>query len=284
MRGLVWRRGLLLRVFPGAWCYPAGWLGLVYELAPGVYTVGSLPAAFVEPLGALVVADLHLGFEEEAAREGVYVPRVQLRRSLEVVRRGLEETGAGWVIFAGDVKHSFSRLTRSEREELSRLFGFLRGEGVRVTVVRGNHDNYLVLVARDYGVEVVDELYVDGYLFFHGHRRPAGGYTGPVKAALMGHEHPSIRLRDRLGYIAKLPAFLSAPYPGLGARLVVLPAVGQYQTGTTVSLSPATYLSPVLREDIPLEEVRPYVLAEELGVLEFPELGLLEDLLDEVTL
>ena len=256
---------------------------MVYELAPGVYTVGSLPAVYVEPLDALVVADLHLGFEEEAAREGVFVPRVQLGRALEVLRRGLEETGAGWVVFAGDVKHSFSRLTRSEREELGRVFGFLRGEGRRVTVVRGNHDNYLVLVARDYGVEVVDELYEKGVLVVHGHRRPRGGYPGRVEAVVMGHEHPSLRLRDRLGYIAKLPAFLTAPYPGLGARLVVLPAVGQYQTGTTVSLSPDTYLSPILREDIPLAEVKPYVLAEELGVLEFPELGLLEDLLEQVT-
>ncbi len=255
-----------------------------YELAPGIETVGSLPAVYARRLGALIVADLHLGFEEEAAREGYYVPRVQLQRALGVLRRGLEETGAEWVIFAGDVKHSFSRLTWAEREELSRLFGFLRERGVRVTVVRGNHDNYLPLVAREYGVEIVDELYVDGVLVIHGHRKPMGGYPGRVEAIVMGHEHPSLRLRDKLGYIAKLPAFLSAPYPPLGARLVVLPAVGQYQTGTTVSLSPDTYLSPLLREDVPLHEVKPYVLAEELGVLEFPELGLLEDLLEEVAL
>ncbi len=255
---------------------------MVYELAPGVYTVGSLPAAYVEPLDALVVADLHLGFEEEAAREGVYVPRVQLGRALEVLRRGLKETGAGWVILDGDVKHSFSRLTRSEREELRRLFEYLREEGVRVTVVRGNHDNYLVLVARDYGVEIVEELREGDYLFVHGHRAPGDEHAG-VKAVVIGHEHPSLRLRDRLGYIAKLPAFLSAPYPRLRSRLVVLPAVGQYQTGTTVSLSPETYLSPILRREVPLEEIRPYVLAEELGVLEFPELAVLEDLLEEVT-
>ncbi|KSW12658.1 phosphoesterase [Pyrodictium occultum] len=250
---------------------------------PGIETVGDLPAVYVRRLNALVLADTHLGFEEEAAKQGLYVPRIQLLRTLEVLREGLDSTGADWVIFAGDVKHSFSRLLRSEREELSRVFQYLtRERGVRVTIVRGNHDNYLPLVARDYGVELVQELYERGILVIHGHRKPQGGYPGPVEAVIMGHEHPSLRLRDKLGYVAKLPAFLVAPYPPLRARLVVLPAVGQYQTGTTVSLSPDTYLSPILREEVPLGEVKPYVLAEELGVLEFPELALLEDLLAEV--
>lgn len=255
------------------------------ELVPGVEVVGDLPAVYVRRLRAVVLADLHLGFEEEAAKQGVFIPRIQLLRSLEVLRRSLDETGADWVIFAGDVKHCFSRLLRSEREELSRVFEFLtRERGVRVTVVRGNHDNYLPIVAEKYGVEIVQELYKDGILVVHGHRKPQGGYPGPVETVIMGHEHPSLRLRDKLGYIAKLPAFLVAPYEKLNAKLVVLPAVGQYQTGTSVTLSPETYLSPILREDIDLRKIKPYVLAEELGVLEFPELELLEDVLAEVTL
>ncbi len=257
---------------------------MTYELAPGVEIIHSLPAVYIRSLRAVVLADLHLGFEEEAARQGYYVPRIQLMRALEVLRRSLDETGADWVIFAGDVKHSFSRLLSSERRELREVFEYLRRRNVRATVVRGNHDNYLILVARDYDVELVEELFMDGILIIHGHKRPQGEYGNPIKAVIMGHEHPSLRLRDKLGFIAKLPAFLTAPYPRLNATLVVLPAVGQYQTGTTVSLSPETYLSPILREDIPLQEIRPYVLAEELGVLEFPELGLLDDLLDKIEL
>jgi putative SbcD/Mre11-related phosphoesterase len=259
--------------------------GLLIELAPGVEVVEDLPVVYVRRLKAVVLADLHLGFEEEAARQGVFIPRIQLFRSLEVLRRSLEETDAEWVIFAGDVKHCFSKLLRSEREELSRLFEFLvREKNVRVTVVRGNHDNYLPIVAEKYGVEIVQELYRDGILIIHGHKKPRGEYQGPVEVVIMGHEHPSIRLRDKLGFIAKLPAFLVAPYEKLKARLIVLPAVGQYQTGTSVTLSPETYLSPILREDIDLRKIKPYVLAEELGVLEFPELELLEDVLAEVNL
>ncbi|MET1128552.1 MAG: metallophosphoesterase [Thermoproteota archaeon] len=251
------------------------------EILPGVETVDDLPAIYIRGLKAVALADAHIGFEEEAAAKGIYIPRIQGLRALEATRRAVEATGAQWVIFVGDIKHSFSRLLRTEREELQKLFDFLASKiSVRVTVVRGNHDNYLPLVARRYGVEVVDELYAEGILFIHGHRKPVEPGLGPVKLIVMGHEHPSLRLRDRLGFVAKLPAFLVAPLKTARTKVVVLPAVGQYQTGTTVSLDPSTYLSPILREDVDLKEVRPYVLAEGLGVLEFPELGLLEDLLD----
>lgn len=256
---------------------------MTYELAPGIETLESLPVVYARSIRAVILADLHLGFEEEAARQGFYVPRAQLMRALEVLRRALDETGADWVIFAGDVKHSFSRLLPSERRELREVFEYLKKRSVKTSIVRGNHDSYLRLVARDYDVEVLDELFAGNMLVIHGHKKPRGEYKG-VKAIIIGHEHPSLRLRDKLGFIAKLPAFLTAPYPQYNTVLVVLPAVGQYQTGTTVSLSPDTYLSPILREDIPLHEIKPYVLAEELGILEFPELGLLEDLLDSVVL
>jgi hypothetical protein len=47
-------------------------------------------------------------------------------------------------------------------------------------------------------------------------------------------------------------------------------------------LNPETYLSPILRHEVDLGKLKPFVIAEEVGVLEFPELKLLEDLLVEV--
>ena len=249
------------------------------EIAPGVITVADLPAVYVRDLDAVIMADLHLGFEDEAVAQGYFIPRVQARRVLSIVRRVLDETRASWVIFAGDVKHNFARLTRSERRELKTLFTLLQERGVRVTVVRGNHDNYLSLIARDYRVEVVDMLRAEWLGVVHGHRRE--DFEG-LQVIVMGHEHPSIRVRDRVGYIAKFPCFLVAPLRGVGAEVVVLPAVGQYQTGTTVSLLPETYLSPILKRDVDLARAKPFILGENLGVLEFPELSVLEEILAEV--
>ncbi len=247
------------------------------ELVPGVYSVADLPVAYIRDLDAIVLADLHLGFEDEAASMGYFIPRVQGRRTVNILRRALEQTRASTVILAGDVKHSFSRLTRSEREELKKLFTFLLERDVHTIIVRGNHDNYLTLIARDYRVEVVDSLRAEGTIVVHGHKSLEKDLKGDI--IVMGHEHPSIRIRDKLGYVAKFPCFLTAPLRSREGIVVVLPAVGQYQTGTTVSLSKETYLSPILKRDVVLEKAKPFILAENLGVLEFPELELLEELL-----
>ncbi|HIP65614.1 MAG TPA: phosphoesterase, partial [Pyrodictium sp.] len=64
------------------------------ELVDGVEIVESLPLVYLRDVKALVLSDLHLGFEEEAASQGMFIPRIQLRKSLEVLRRGLEATDA----------------------------------------------------------------------------------------------------------------------------------------------------------------------------------------------
>ncbi len=250
------------------------------ELIPGVEPVGEHPIAYIRPLKALVMADLHLGFEEEAAKHGYFIPRVQLKRTLRMLEEALSLYNPDRVIIVGDVKHTFERLTRLEREEVGKLFAFLKSKGLEVTVVKGNHDSYLVLVARDYGVEVVKPYLLMGdYLFIHGHKEPPPEVK--PRYIIMGHEHPSLSVRDRIGFVAKLPCFLVGVHKPTGAQLLVLPAVGVYQTGTTVSTIPESYLSPILRKQVELEKLKPYVIAEGLGVLEFPELGLLEEIISE---
>ena len=99
---------------------------------------------------------------------------------------------------------------------------------------------------------------------------------------MMGHEHPSIKLRDKLGFYVKMQSFIVAPMKNANTYVIVLPALGQYQTGSSITLNPNSYLSPILKEDVILEEIEPYVIVENLGVLSFPKIGLLSDLLEEV--
>ncbi len=250
------------------------------ELAPGVEVVGETPIVYLRRLRTLVFADLHLGFEEEAARQGYFLPRVQLKRALRMLEEAFSQVDAERVVILGDVKHTFERLTRLEREEVSKLFEFLRTRVERITVVKGNHDSYLVTVAKRYGVEIVKwHLEVDGVVFTHGHRRLELGEGTKPHLILMGHEHPSLAVKDRIGYVMKAPCYLVARHKPTGALLIVLPAMGAYQTGTTVSTLPDAYLSPILKREVDLREARPFVIAEGLGVLEFPTLGEMEELL-----
>ena len=62
-----------------------------------------------------------------------------------------------------------------------------------------------------------------------------------------------------------------------GRKIVTLPAVGIYQTGSKVTLSRDTYLSPILKDDVVIEDLRPIIVDEEVGVFELPPLAELLD-------
>ena len=256
---------------------------MLIEPKNGIEIVADLPALYIREMDSLVVADLHIGFEEEAASQGLFIPFTQYNHIINVIDKALDRTNASHIIFLGDVKHSFSSLLRTERRDLTKLFNHLKSRwGVNITIIRGNHDSFLTLIARKHGIKIVDELYYNGILFIHGHRKPSGNYPENPRIIIMGHEHPSIKLRDKLGFYVKMQSFIFAPMKNTNTRVIVLPALGQYQTGSSITLDPSSYLSPILREDVILEEIKPYVIVENLGVLPFPQISLLRDLLEEV--
>jgi metallophosphoesterase superfamily enzyme len=56
-------------------------------VARGVFALASGPALFMPRHSLVVLADIHLGYESALARTGVFLPIVQLRKAVEVVRR-----------------------------------------------------------------------------------------------------------------------------------------------------------------------------------------------------
>ncbi len=237
-----------------------------------------LPGLYATPQGALIykdvaiVADLHLGFEEEMGKKGIFLPPAQLKRALEVVEALSKATRT--LVIAGDLKHQFGRLGKQERVDVERFLDAVEKRGLKLILVRGNHDNFVRHLVEDRGFEVVEELDLgNGLKVIHGHKEAELG-----EVTVMGHEHPSIAMRDPVGAVAKFPCFLRVPTER--GHLVVLPAVGIYQSGTNVSLNREAYLSPILKR-LKLEEAIPYVADPELGIVEFPPLGDLADVLVE---
>ena len=247
------------------------------ELAEGLIIVEDLPMLFDRRSRALIFADLHLGFEEDMAERGIFLPRAQLKKALEALEKGFEYVDAEAVVIAGDVKHIFGKLGRYEQYELRQLFDFLKKSVDKVYLVRGNHDNFVAPIAKRYGVEVVNELWLGDTLVVHGHKLLPE--DSKPRLVIMGHEHPSVALRDSLGSLTKIPCCLSMPLRR-GCKLVILPALGIYQSGTSVSLQRESYLSPIVREEGVLEEAVPYALLENEGVFELPPLKYMQDLLE----
>ncbi len=234
------------------------------EVIDGLYL---LPFGGVLYRDHVIIADLHLGFEEEMYSKGVYLPPAQLKRALEVLELSSELSKK--VIIAGDLKHIFSKLGKKEQREVKAFLDRAEEMDLELVLVRGNHDNFVKHLLEERGFDVVTELDLGEVKVVHGHEDLQ--LDGVV---LMGHEHPSLAIRDEIGVSVKFPCFLKVPLEkGLA---IVLPAIGPYQTGNNVGLHKEAYLSPIIRSKGRLREAVPYVIDEELSVVEFPPLSLLE--------
>jgi len=232
--------------------------------------LGRSPALVHELSSSLVISDVHLGYEDSMASQGVYLPRLQLRRAKLIIDEA-SKLGLRRIVVNGDLKHVFEKLTKGEKVEIAEFVRYAISKGFKdIVLVRGNHDTFVSQILRDFGVEVVED-YLDlgnGVLLTHGHKVVEGIRSGAT--VIIGHEHPSLEI-NMAGAKVKLQVLLRAPLKS-GGELVVLPAVSLYQTGTSVTPSPDTYLSPITKELAVLEEAVPVIVDREIGVVELPPL------------
>ncbi len=212
-----------------------------------------LPGKALKLGRTLVIADLHLGYEVSMAREGFYLPRV-FHEVVGKLKGILERERPKRLVIDGDLKHSFVPEWR-EREELKAFVEEVSPLVNELVLVRGNHD-VGTLWLRELGVEVVDELEVGGWKLVHGHKLVEG------ERFIIGHEHPAIRLRDEVGALVKVPAFL------VGRELIVLPAFSPWAYGNDVLRE---IVSPFLRA-YDISKARVLVPLED-ELLDFGELG-----------
>ncbi len=201
----------------------------------------------------LVVADLHLGMEEELASHGVRVPD-QTSRALERVQELIERIRPGALILLGDVRH---RVPLARAGERGRVQGFLRAltEVVRVVVVRGNHDAGIrAMVPESVGIAPWLRLGPCGLL--HGHTWPPPE-LGSCPTLVVAHSHPSVLLADERGRAIVEPCWIRARpseagrarYPSL-SRVVVMPAFNDLRSGAPVNVEGASLLGPLLRRGL----------------------------------
>ncbi|MEB3845189.1 MAG: metallophosphoesterase [Desulfurococcales archaeon] len=245
------------------------------EITDNTYIIDGLPAVYVESSDAVIIADLHLGYEEAMSRRGVFLPRLQYKRIIRVIREAYESTEASKLIIAGDLKHEFGKLLRQEKLETARLLQEARRTGYKqIIVVRGNHDNFIGPILESLGAEFRDSVELDSkILVTHGHRmEKIEGY----KLVIMGHEHPSLQVMIG-GAREKFPAALLVP-TSPGTQILVLPPSGLYQVGNNISMSKNDYLSPIIRELGIIEDAVPIIVDEQEGTMILPRLEVLQEI------
>jgi DNA ligase-associated metallophosphoesterase len=189
--------------------------------------------AFLPEHGALLVADLHLGKGAAFRAAGRAVPAGTSAETLDRLSHLLESApGATSVWVLGDLFHAAAGAT----PELDRTWRRWRESRptLEVTLVRGNHDEAVVEVAREWGCRVLDPPGRLGALDLRHEPRerseaapddPCPGERTGEAWGVAGHLHPVVRLREGRRSGLRLPCFW------LRGRDLILPALGAFVDG-----------------------------------------------------
>lgn len=193
----------------------------------------------------LVIADIHIGFEEALNKQGIMVPRFQFRDVFERLEWILKKAKPELVIVNGDIKHEFGTISEQEWRETLKILDLLLEYSRKVVLVRGNHDNILGPIARKRDVEIAESYELDGgkVLVVHGNKEIK--IPKKTKIIIIGHEHPAISIRE--GPRAEVfKCFLKGKYKG--KELIAMPSFNLVTEGTDMRRE--RLLSPYLQQDI----------------------------------
>ncbi|NHV07457.1 MAG: metallophosphoesterase [Thaumarchaeota archaeon] len=247
------------------------------ELFKNVEVYDSIPALFLVDVSAIVISDLHLGYEVAMAEKGIFLPKIQYEKEVALLKR-LSEFKFKTLVLNGDIKYEFSESSYHEYKEVLNFLDYVKTKFKNIVIVRGNHDTFITRVTKKFQLEVVDEIKINKYLITHGHILPESFFDKDWETIIIGHEHPSIALFDELGIKDKLECFLYGKLAD-GRNLVVSPAFSYVSTGSEINLLPKEeLLSPILREYALVDELKVLAIDEEAGPLYFGKLGNLRNI------
>ena len=190
------------------------WAGVALQLLPD-------PALWWPAQATVFIADLHLGKAASFRALGQPVPGGTTRDNLLRLDALIATTGARHLVCLGDFLHAASARTPAVLQALANWRA--RHPSLRITLVRGNHDDHAGDPPGELGIEVVDEPWLCGPFACCHH--PQAHATHFV---LAGHAHPVCRLQGPGRDSLRLPCFVST------SADATLPAFGAFTGGWLV--------------------------------------------------
>lgn len=226
----------------------------------------------------LVVADLHIGLEEELREKGVRIPGRAEAMSAELLGIA-DRRGAKRLVVLGDVKHLFPKMASRERRDVYVFFRDLAARFREIYIAQGNHDGMLKhIIPRSVKFRSPYGFRIDDVGFCHGHAWPYKKVM-EAKTLLMGHNHPAVAFRDSMGHRQVLPCWMRIAfrkehkrYPKLPREAIVVPSFNELCGGMPVNDVRTRFIGPLFDKDLlVLDEAR-------IHLLDGTELGRLRDL------
>jgi hypothetical protein len=236
------------------------------EISKGIKTIGL--CLWFEKSRTLACADFHLGYEGMLNAQGIFMPRYNFNQIKERLEGIIKACGKPEnIIVCGDFKQEFGGISKQEWKEALEMLDFLLANCTKLVLIKGNHDNIIAPIAEKKGVAVNECYFLESEktLFVHGHKKPNENDLFGAKIIVMGHEHPSITLRDDLKR-ETYKCFLKGKYEK--RELIVLPSMLTVGSGTDLTME--NHMSPLIEN---IEDFEVYAVEDKTYYL-----GKLKDL------
>jgi putative SbcD/Mre11-related phosphoesterase len=159
---------------------------------------------------ALVVSDLHIGWERLLSQRGVHVPS-QTPKIKQMLLKLIKETKPTRLILLGDIKDAITKVSIEEWKDIPEFFEQIQEKVPEIQAILGNHDGNLEPLLP----ETVKIVSASGTVFgdvglFHGHAWPAPELL-ESRSLITGHVHPTVAIRDPMGLRITRQVLVKAP-------------------------------------------------------------------------
>lgn len=225
------------------------------EILKGIEMIGK--ALWLPKLKVLVIADLHIGYEEALNEAGFLIPRTQFNHMKKEISELLDKLKPKTIVINGDLKHEFGGISEQEWKETREILDMLM-KNSGVVLIKGNHDNMLEPIANNKGLKLEQFYCINKEIcMLHGDKIPIEREVHNAKIIIIGHEHPSISLREGMK-TEKYKCFLLGSWNK--KKLIVLPSFFPYIEGFDIRNEER--LSNMLKQDISNFEV--FILGDKI--------------------
>lgn len=169
-----------------------------------LYPVHNEPALIFDK--TLIIADLHIGIEHVLRNAGFNIPS-QSKKMMEKIIMLCRKQNINRVVIVGDIKHNIPNTSYQEFDEIPGFFEEIL-KFWNIDVVPGNHDGRIKkLLPKNVKIHSSKGFIFNDIGFFHGHTWPDENIM-KCEYVVMGHNHPVIVFKDKLGYRFSKPCWL----------------------------------------------------------------------------
>ena len=231
-----------------------------------IYPIYNEPALMIKnDLKTLVIADIHIGIENELKKSGFNIPN-QTGFLLNKILLLIKKYKIDNLIIIGDIKHEVPGISKQEWRELPIFFEKLN-KVVKIFITVGNHDTGIKTFINEKIYLYDSEGFVfEDFGFFHGHAWPSKEVMD-CKMKVMAHLHSTVTFKDSNGRKIIKPCWYRTSFTGnvknryekCEGEIIIMPAFNPLCGGG--SYIPKKNLSPIISNKlIDIENTKIYLL------------------------